>query len=169
MSYLIRTATVSDYVAIADVMYDAVRNGPSAYTEEQRCVWLPQLPQGEDWCKRLDAQLVIVALNAEEALGFMSLADGGYIDLAFVRPSGQRRGLFRRLFQEIERRAIARGFKRLTVHASLNAVHAFRTVGFVARHKEVVKLGSQQLERFEMDKRIDVSLSLNDEGAIESG
>jgi putative acetyltransferase len=44
----VREATVGDYDAIADVMFDAVRNGPSMYTEEQRQAWVPEPRRGVD-------------------------------------------------------------------------------------------------------------------------
>ncbi len=126
----IRRAIADDYEAIADVMFDAVRHGRSTYSEEQRRAWVPQLRSGPDWIARLNSQLIFVAELTGNIIGFMSLADNGYIDFAFIRPSSQGTGLFRRLYQAIEELAIESGEPRLWVHASLMAQPAFTSVGF---------------------------------------
>ncbi len=96
---VIREALVDDYGAIADVMFDAVRHGRSEYTEGQRRAWVPQSRSGVDWVERLDSQAILVATKSTEVIGFMSLATNGYIDFAYIRPSAQRSGVFRRLYE----------------------------------------------------------------------
>ena len=54
-------ATPTDYPDLADVMFDAVRNGPSQYTEAQRLAWVPTLRSGEEWVARLDRQAIAIA------------------------------------------------------------------------------------------------------------
>ena len=84
----------------------------------------------------------------------MSLAESGYIDLAFIRPSSQGTGIFRKLYESIEKLAMQNGIRRLWVHASLMAQPAFTAMGFSITKKEVVQVGDQSLDRFEMEKRI---------------
>ncbi len=81
----------------------------------------------------------------------MSLAEGGYIDFAYIRPKERGAGLFRELFKRILDRAQAKDVRLLWVHASLTAEPAFAAVGFVARHREQVTIGSEVLDRFEME------------------
>ncbi|APZ94206.1 GNAT family N-acetyltransferase [Fuerstiella marisgermanici] len=152
----IRSATVADYDALADVMFDAVRHGPSAYTEEQRQAWVPQPRRGVDWVERLSSQSIFVAANSSEVVGFMSLAEAGYIDFAYIRPSAQGTGVFRRLYESIEKLSQQNGETRLWVHASLMAQPAFAAMGFAIKKKEVVQIGEQSLDRFEMEKRIGI-------------
>ena len=85
-------------------------------------------------------------------VGFMSLAENDYIDFAYVRPVAQGTGIFRRLYEATERTARERGDARLWVHASLMAQPAFSAMGFSVTRKEVVRIGGQDLERFEMAK-----------------
>ena len=133
-------------------MFDAVRNGDSPYDEQQRRAWLPAPRAGREWEDRLSSQDIIVAEMDGQAVGFMSLAGEGYIDFAYIRPQAQHSGLFRRMFERIEDRALERGDRRLWVHASLMAQPAFAAVGFATARSESVQLGTERLQRFEMEK-----------------
>ena len=67
-------ATEADFDALADVMFAAVREGESPYTEAQRQAWVPELRHGSVWQSRLVSQEIIVAEADGRLLGFMSLA-----------------------------------------------------------------------------------------------
>lgn len=133
-------------------MFDAVRNGDSSYDEQQRRAWLPAPRAGREWEDRLSSQDIIIAEMDGQAVGFMSLAGEGYIDFAYIRLQAQHSGLFRQMFERIEDRALERGDRRLWVHASLMAQPAFAAVGFATVRSESVQLGTEQLQRFEMEK-----------------
>lgn len=150
----IRQATTDDYDAIADVMFDAVRHGRSEYTDEQRRAWVPEPRSGVAWIERLSSQSIFVAANAAQVIGFISLAENGYIDFAYIRPSAQGTGVFRQLYESIEHLSHQNGVTRLWVHASLMAQPAFTAMGFVITKRESVEIGDQSFDRFEMEKRI---------------
>jgi putative acetyltransferase len=150
--YVLGWASSADYDELADVMFDAVRNGPSDYSEAQREKWVPHRRSGNDWQARLDRQVVAVARDGSGVAGFMSLDAGGYIDFAYIRPRAQRSGLFRLLFDRIERHSLDRGDERLWVHASLRAQPAFRAVGFRVVEHQTVDIGGLSFERAEMEK-----------------
>jgi putative acetyltransferase len=150
-----RWARPSDCDALADVMFDAVRHGPSGYSDAQRAAWVPAPRSGPDWAERLSAQDIIIAERDGRAVGFMSLAGEGYVDFAYIRPGAQHTGLFRQMFAFIEDRARAKNEPLLWVHASLAARPAFAALGFTVRHSETVRIGSEDLQRFEMEKQLD--------------
>ena len=149
--YKLRWAVRRDYDALAELMFDAIRTGDSPYDEQQRRAWLPVARSGPEWEKRLASQEIILAEAQSRVFGFVSLAAGGYIDFAYIHPDAQHSGLFRRLFLRIEERARARGDRLLWVHASLSAQPAFAAMGFTVRRGEMVELGGQHLQRFEME------------------
>lgn len=141
----------SDDAAIGQVMFDAIHKGRSLYTPQERNAWLAAPNSGPDWTDRLAAQFVAVARDAHRVVGTMTLK-GDYIDLAYVAPEAQGQGLFRRLFEAVERAAKAQGHDRLWTHASLMAQPAFRAMGFhVIRHERIAQKG-QFLSRAEMEK-----------------
>ncbi len=152
MEFAIRRAISADYEDLADIMFDAVRNGSSKYTEEQRAQWVPVRRTGQDWIERLEQQAVFVAHNGKRPVGFMSLAANGYIDFAYIRPEAQGTGLFRQLFRQIEELVYFQGASRLWVHASLMAKSAFAAMGFDVVERQFVSIGGLDFERFEMEK-----------------
>ncbi len=139
---------------LADIMFDAVRNGESRYTEQQRAAWVPARRSGPDWAARLQRQDIVVAEQDGKALGFVSLAEGGYVDFAYIRPEAQHTGLFRQLLSRIVERAIAKGEPLLWTHASLMAEPAFAKLGFTIRKRERVHIGDQAFDRCEMEKSL---------------
>lgn len=146
----LRWGQASDHGSLADVMFDAVRNGPSRYSDEQRAAWVPAPRSGPAWDQRLGSQDVILAEADGDVLGFMSLAPGGYIDFAYVRPNAQGTGLLRLMHEAIVQRARERGERRLWLHASLTAEPAFHALGFNVIQGETVVIGGQAFDRSQM-------------------
>lgn len=154
LSRTFRWAHEGDYATLGDVMFDAVRHGESRYNERQRAAWAPVARRGQEWTDRLRTQDIVLAETSESVLGFMSLATGGYIDFAFIRPKAQHTGLFRQLFELVIEKAGQKGEKLLWVHASLMAEPAFTKLGFSITKREQVAIGEEQFERFEMHKAL---------------
>ena len=150
----IRWATAADSDLLADIMFDAVRNGESPYSEEQRAAWVRAPRSGPEWSERLQGQDIILAEQDGRGVGFVSLADGGYVDFAYIRPQAQHTGLFRQLLMHIVNRAIEKGAPLLWTHASLMAEPAFERLGFSVRKRERVHIGNQSFDRCEMEKSL---------------
>ena len=157
-----RWATKANYEALGQLVYDAVHAEPSRYTAAQRHAWMPEPRNGADWDARLAKQAIVMARDGENILGFMSLdlanevnpAHQGYIDFAYILPEARGSGLFQKLYQWIEARAIAHGFDSLNTHASLAAQPAFSKAGFSVVEEEIVEIGDQHLRRFAMERPI---------------
>lgn len=149
-----RWASAADADVLADIMFDAVRSGESRYTEQQRAAWVPVRRTGQDWVARLQRQDIIVAEQDGRAIGFVSLAEGGYVDFAYIRPEAQHTGLFRQLLSRIVERAIAKREPLLWTHASLMAEPAFAKLGFTIRKRERVHIGDQAFDRCEMERSL---------------
>ena len=148
----LKWATPNDHAELADVIFDAVRNGPSLYTEAQRAAWMPERRSGAVWDARLAGKDIVVGRDGARILGLMSIESGGYIDFAFIRPEAQGSGLFRALFGMVEAHARAAGELRLWVHASLRAQPAFAAVGFGVVEHQVAQIGDQDFKRAYMEK-----------------
>ncbi len=150
----IRWATEADFDQLGEVMFDAVRNGRSAYSEAQRAAWAPEPRHGDEWAERLCGHSIVLQAVGPQIIGFMSLAPDGYIDLAFIRPAAQKSGLFRTLYHEIERKAINDNAERLWTYASLMAQPGFSAMGFAIVKNERVEISGHWFDRFEMEKRL---------------
>ena len=66
-------ATPTDHAELADVIFDAVRNGPSKYTEAQRAAWVPERRRGAAWDTRLAAKDIVLGRDGDRIIGLMSI------------------------------------------------------------------------------------------------
>lgn len=91
-----------------------------------------------------------------EVLGFAILnLDSGELDAAFVDPAQQGRGVARRLLAALDALAVERGFGRLFLSASLNAVPFYEAAGYVEMRREIYPHRSGlQLESVYMEKTL---------------
>lgn len=152
----IRIATLADHPALSTLMFAAIQANQH-YTPQQRNAWQSEPKRVDQWPDRLHNQVVYLAWESEVPVGFLSLRDDGYLDLAFVAPEQQGRGVFRQLYQHLENENRPR-HPYLWTHASLAARPAFEAVGFSVVQEESVATGGQVLRRFEMRKELaDVS------------
>lgn len=151
---VIRAGTIAEESAIAEVLFEAIRKSDSPYSEAQRAAWMPEVRSGPEWLKRLGDETIFVAEVRAKLVGVMTLTATGYLDFAFILPSYQKRGVFRRLYQLIEAHAISQGLRRLTVHASLMAHGPFLAVGFAVMQPETVEVRGEKLPRYLMEKEL---------------
>lgn len=148
----VRRTRADEADALGDVMWSAIHNAPSLYTSEQRRAWLAAPPRGAEWAAKLAAQEVWVACDGDARIGFITLADGGYIDLVYVCADAQGCGVFSALCAALEAVARQRSLPRLWAYASLMAQPAFTARGFhVIAHETVARRG-QVLNRAQMEK-----------------
>lgn len=151
----IRRANPADFETLGEVFHAAVRDGATAYTEAQRAAWSPAPPSGEAWAARLAAQQVWMAEAGGRALGFLTLAPEGHVDLAYILAPAQGQGLFRPLHAALEAEARHLGIRRLWTEASLHAKAPFEAVGFSVVRPETVHVGGETFLRFQMEKHLD--------------
>lgn len=151
----IREFSEDDATATAQIFFDAVRLGTTEYYDErQRIAWAEQVPDDDDWYKRLQSQYSLVAQLNTRLVGFMTLDGYGHIDLAFVAPDLIGKGVARALYERIEAEALRLGIERLDTEASYMARRFFERQGWsVVRQQSVVK-GDVSLTNFAMEKRV---------------
>lgn len=150
----IRRANPGDFDALGDVFHAAVREGADQYTPEQRAAWSPAPRADEAWAAHLGVQAVWLAERDACPVGFLTLTEDGYVDLAYILAEAQGQGLFRRLYDALESEARRRGIVRLWTDASLHAKGPFEAVGFTAAYAETVERSGEQLKRFRMEKTL---------------
>ncbi|MDO5704476.1 MAG: GNAT family N-acetyltransferase [Paracoccus sp. (in: a-proteobacteria)] len=149
---MMRWAGPDDAEALGRVMFDAIHRGKSPYTPAQQNAWLPAPNAGRAWASRLARQRVAMAEMDGRAVGFMTLAEDGRIDLAFLLPEYRGHGLFHQLYEMLEQDARDRGLDSLYTHASLMAEGPFMAAGFRTERAEQVERDGQVLARFLMRK-----------------
>lgn len=147
----LRPYRAEDQRACRDIYYRAVHEGAArAYSPAQRQAWAPEprppLPRPD----RLLEQHCVVAERDEALSGFMSLDRSGCLDMAFVLPEEQGRGLAAQLLEWITARARDAGFSQIHAEASLLARPFLGKHGWHVVYTETLPLRGQFLRRFRM-------------------
>ncbi|MEM8655036.1 MAG: GNAT family N-acetyltransferase [Pseudomonadota bacterium] len=150
----VREMIAGEEDALGRIMFRAIHEGQSVYTNAQKEAWCATPPGGTDWAARLAPMQVRVAEADGAPLGFLA-RDGSYVDFTYVLPDWQGRGVVSALYATVEADARAAGIARLWVHASLMAQPAFAAKGFRVVRLERVERFGEYLDRAEMEKVLD--------------
>lgn len=95
-----------------------------------------------------------VAEVGGEVAGFSDVSPEGYIDMMFVAPKFQRRGIAGRLLEYAEARAREQGAALLTANVSITARKFFERHGFTVEAEQHLGIGGAQLTNFRMRKTL---------------
>ena len=123
------------------------------YSEEQREAWAA-LAEGEEFGKRLAADLTLIATVQNSPVGFASLRGKDHIRMLYVHPSVAGQGVGAMLVDALEKLAGARGAKTLSVDASDTATDFFKKRGYVARQRNSVPRHGEWLANTTMQKQL---------------
>jgi GNAT superfamily N-acetyltransferase len=152
----LRDATPADAAAMARIQSEALRTrGSEQYTDEQLSYLAPKpdatvIPDEEfedDACRPVVAE-------REAVVGWGSVhLDPGVLAATFVDPEHAGQGIGRQIVEHLETLAREAGVETLTVHASLNAVGFYETLGFERRGEidaggpEAVEIPAVEMEK----------------------
>ena len=124
------------------------------YTESQQEAWASSADDEEEFARRLESQLTLIATLNGSPVGFASLANNEIIDLLYIHPAATGQGAGAMLVDALEKLAGARGAKRLTADVSDTAQDFFRKRGFIATQRNTVQLGGEWLANTTMEKKL---------------
>lgn len=115
----VRPYRAEDRAVCLTVFYRAVREGAASfYDAVQREAWAPTPKPDLTKADKLLDQSAWVSEEAGQITGFMSLTTEGHLDMAFVLPEVMGKGHAAALYDRLQDHARAKGFAKLTVHAS---------------------------------------------------
>ena len=124
------------------------------YDEEQQEAWIAAADDEDAFAARLAGLLTVVALNAGEPVGFVSLKDNDHIEFLYVRPDAAGTGVGAALAAAVEALAKARGKRALTVDASDTALGFFQHRGYEAQRRNMVPRADTWLGNTSMKKAL---------------
>ena len=124
------------------------------YSESQQGAWASAADDEEEFARRLEGQLTLIATMNGSPVGFASLANNETIDLLYVHPAAAGHGVGTMLVDALEKLAAARGAKRLTTEASDTAQDFFKKRGFTATQRNTVMRGGEWLANTTMEKAL---------------
>lgn len=151
----LRAARPGDGAATFGVFYAAVHRGAAeAYSAEERAAWAPSPEPPPKWEAPLLSGTTLIAERRGQTVGFMTLGDDGYLDLAYVAPKQIGRGVGSALLQAIEGGARNAGLALLSTEASLVARPFFARHGWRETARQSVIRRGVALTNFRMEKDI---------------
>ncbi|MBB2751239.1 UNVERIFIED_ORG: putative acetyltransferase [Rhizobium aethiopicum] len=149
---LIRPYAPSDADATIEIFLRAVREVSSRdYSPAQIEAWA-KVEDRSLWAERRISRSAWIAEIDGEPVGFSDLTGDGCLDMMFVHPEFQGRGVASRLLSRVELEALRLGFKRIHTEASRTARPFFERKGFRVIARQTVGKRGQSLENFRMEK-----------------
>ena len=145
----IRPCREADLPALLDVFYRTVHTACAGdYTPAQLSAWAPETPDTARWAEKLRQETFLAAEGGGALLGFGAL-DGAYLDLLYVLPDCQGRGVGSALCGFLEHLCPE---SRITVHASRTARPFFEAQGYRLVRSQQVERRGVMLENFVLEK-----------------
>ena len=124
------------------------------YTQKQIEVWTSSIKNIDKWLQKIENQFFIAAWEGKQMMGFASLENGNYLDLMYVHPHHQRKGVARRLLNELEQLASKYGSTQLFSDVSKTALPFFKKQGFHITKENIFEIHGVEINNFRMSKVI---------------
>ncbi|WP_442940695.1 GNAT family N-acetyltransferase [Nostoc sp.] len=149
----IRIYEMPDTQQIMKLFYDTIHEvNIHDYTEEQVAAWAPANMDIEVWVKSLGSKFTYVAEEQSKIIGFGELEANGHIDRFYCHKDFQRKGVGKKILEQIELKAHSLGVEKLFTEASITAKPFFESQGFIVIKKQEVERRGQKLINFVMEK-----------------
>ena len=153
--YTLRKGEIEDLSALKALFAATVESFCSAdYSPIQIEVWASGIEKNDRWIDMITNQLVIVAHNRNEIVGFATLVDFQYIDFFYVHKDHQRKGIADKLYAAIEKEAIKNQQIELKADVSITAKGFFEKSGFEVLAEQRVFRKGIELMNYKMKKII---------------
>ncbi len=145
----------TDVPMLADIFRASIEElAMDDYSAAQQEVWAATADDEEAFGARLAGALTLVATLGGSAIGFAVLADNSRIDMLYVHPAAARQGAATMLYGALEKLAVARGAKELSVDASDTARGFFEKRGFAPWRRNTIMLSGEWLANTTMKKSL---------------
>ncbi|MBV8743207.1 MAG: GNAT family N-acetyltransferase [Sinobacteraceae bacterium] len=123
---IIRPYDGADALALSDLFQASVRSIASRdYSVAQLRAWAPDVIDPTAFDRRCRSKSTWVAEVQQRIAGFADLGHAGLVDMLYVHPSLERRGVARALLEQVELAARQLGESRLYTEASITAWPVF--------------------------------------------
>ena len=155
MTLAVRPYTPNDRASCQNVLYRAVHEGAvDFYTKAQQDAWAPSKTPDLSYADKLLDRWCWVAEAKDGVIGFMTLTENGYLDMAFVMPEAMGKGVADALYTALIEHAKAESLGTLTLNAGPLARRFFAKQGWQVKYAENHPSNGQVFERFHMSLTI---------------
>jgi len=153
-SLKIRVVRADDAAAIIEVFRSSVRNiARRDYTQDQVLAWAPDEIDIAGW-EGYATRRAFIAEDEKGTAGFADLEDDGHVDMMYVHPRCQGKGVASALLSHLESVARSMGIQEFYTEASITARLFFERRGFQLVEQQLVSNRGQNLINFRMKKRL---------------
>ncbi|MEH1844487.1 MAG: GNAT family N-acetyltransferase [Nostoc sp.] len=151
----LRIYEIADTEEIMKLFYDTVHEvNIHDYTEEQVDAWAPANMDIDVWIKDLGSKFTYVAEEQGKIIGFGELEANGHIDRFYCHQDFQRKGIGKKILEQLELKAKVLKIEKLFTEASITAKPFFESQNFIVVKQQEVKRRDQKLINFVMEKSI---------------
>ena len=151
----LRIYEIADTEEIMKLFYDTVHEvNIHDYTQEQVDAWAPAQMDIDVWIKGLGSKFTYVAEEQDKIIGFGELEANGHIDRFYCHKDSQRKGIGKKILEQLESKAKSLGIAKLFTEASITAKPFFESQNFIVVKQQEVELREQKLINFIMEKSI---------------
>ncbi|MCA1012425.1 GNAT family N-acetyltransferase [Halobacillus halophilus] len=147
----IRSYSPEDIENIHSVIQRSIYATCAYYKADQINAWASALADKQILQNRLDKSDVKIAIGNGRTAGVASLLNNGVLDLFYVEPGFQRKGVGSSLLLEIEKSALRNQFDFIETEASVSAFSFFKDKGFKqirSQHKLVQEISIKNYQMF---------------------
>lgn len=149
----LRRYVTEDLDAVIEVFQRAIREVASRdYDPAQVAVW--SAVDRNEWEPWRLTRPTWVAVHEDKVIGFTDLEADGHLDMMFVHPGYQGRGVASPLLAQVEVAAREQGLARIFAEASITARPFFLRRGFQLDAEDVIKSDGERFTIFRMSKAI---------------
>ena len=154
-AFEIRLAEPKDYEEMSEIFRRSIRETASQhYDPRQVAAWSAHADDKEIWAQRVRERMNFLAVEGGRVLGFVQYELPDHVDMTYVHPDCQRRGVATALLYELEKEAKRRGVKTLHVEASITARPFFERCGYQLIAPQIVRVRGQNFRNYSMRKTI---------------
>jgi putative acetyltransferase len=149
----IRDYQDTDCEALAEIFTRAVRQiARRDYSPAQIAAWAPETRDLDKFAALRSTRPTFVAEYKGQVAGFTDLNGEGHIDMFYVNPDFQRRGVGSAMLRFVTARAQTERCKRLYGEVSITARPVFERHGFRVVAYQTVETNGQALGNYRMEK-----------------
>lgn len=150
--FSIRAYEPDDAQATIDIFLRAIREVASKdYSPVQIAAWA-KVDEPEIWAQYRASRPTWLAMDGSVPVGFADLKPDGRLDMMFVDPDRQGKGIASLLLATVEKAAREQGLQQIFTEASLTARPFFERRGFIVVAAQHVEKRGQILANFRMEK-----------------
>jgi putative acetyltransferase len=151
----VRDYEPNDLRAIVAVFQRSVREvARRDYSPAQVAVWAPEPADLGAWAQRLATGAVFVSRREDELAGFARIDAIGEVDLLYVDPNFQRKGVATELLGSLIAWAERNAVTRLCANVSITARPFFERAGFRLLRPQTVERNGVTLQNFRMERAL---------------